>query len=109
MQQQINIPKIFLFILNQLFEIEQKVAKLSEPNSIQRNIDKLKELFKDSLLSENVGLELHNPIGEEYNETRTDCEASISGESTENLKIVEVIKPIIRLRKDSLNTIVQKG
>ena len=45
MQHQAKIPKASLFILNQLFEIEQKTIKLSEPNSIQRNIDKLKELF----------------------------------------------------------------
>ena len=34
---------------------------------------------------EDLGLTWHNPIGENFDETRTDCEASIAGESAENL------------------------
>ena len=45
-----------------------------------------------------------------YNETRTDLEASIAGNSAENLIVTEVIKPIIRLRTSSgTTTIVRKG
>ena len=56
------------------------------------------------------GLIYQNPIGEKFNETRTDLEASIAGNSAENLVVTEVIKPIIRLRTNTgVTTIVRKG
>ncbi len=96
------IPE-YLYILNQIFEIEQKTSKINEKNSIDRNIQRLKNYF------ENIGIVYYNPVGEKYSETRTDCEASIAGESTDNLIITEVIKPIIRLNQDGLTHIIQKA
>lgn len=105
MQRNIEVPSKFLHVLNQIFEIEQKLGKIQEPNSIQRNIDKLKENCQ-SLFN----LSFENPLGEKYNETRTDCEANIAGESTDNLVVVEVIKPIIRYKDDDgISLIVQKA
>ena len=87
----------YLDFMNQIFEIEKKVSKLSEDNSINRNINKIKgiveeEFFKGSSI---IGLSYHNPLSEYYSDTRTDCVATIAGEGTENLEIIEVIKPII--------------
>jgi len=101
--------KIFLDLLNQIFEIEKKLERIQESNSISRNVNKLRELFETELNQQGVGLTYHNPLGEPYSETRTDCDASISGESTENLAIIEVIKPIIRLKQGGFNQIVQKA
>lgn len=113
MQEQIKVNKIYLDIINQIFEIEKKTSQIQESNSIQRNINKLKVMLENDLGNpsggEPQGFIYHNPIGEIYNETRTDCEASIAGTSTENLEIVEVIKPIIRYKKGGLNIIVQKA
>ena len=95
-------------ILNQIFEIEKKTLKLNEKNSITRNINKLKDIFENDL-EKNLSFIIENPINQEYKETRTDVEANISGESTENLIIVDVIKPIIRLKQDTNNQIIQKG
>lgn len=103
MKHHVVIAPELIFILNQVFEIEQKVDKLKETNSIQRNISRLKDKFEE------MRLVYHNPLGERFNETRTDCEASISGNSTENLVIKEVIKPIIRLKDGKVTTIVQKA
>ena len=105
----IKIPKHYLFMLNQLFEIEQKVAKIHEVNSVQRNIDRFKGFFETEALSENQGLIYHSPLGESFDETRTDCEATISGTGYENLKIIEVIKPIIYLKMGNTQMIAQKG
>jgi hypothetical protein len=112
MQEKAKISKFYLDILNQVFEIEKKSSIIQESNSIQRNINKLKEIFeeiKSPLSDETVGLYYHNPLGEDYNENRTDCEASIAGTGTENLIISEVIKPIINCRYGGTNMIVQKG
>jgi hypothetical protein len=108
----IKFPQSYLDLLNQVFEIEKKVSSLKETNSIHRNLTKMKETFRNIFPSESgeeSGLSYHNPIGEPYNETRTDVEASIAGASTEKLFITEVIKPIIRYHKGGINTITQKG
>jgi len=113
--QTAKLPKQFevlLDIVNQIFEIERKVEKLQESNSIQRNVDKLKEILESqitSLFANEVGFVYENPIGQKYDETRTDCEASIAGENTEDLVIIEVIKPIIRFKQNNMTQIVQKA
>jgi len=105
----LKYPKNYLTILNQIFEIENKLAKIQEQNSIQRNIDRLKDFFSTDALSDDQGLEYHNPIGERYNETRTDCEANISGTSHENLEIIEVLKPIIYAKIGNSKIVIQKA
>ena len=113
MQEQIRVPKLYLDLVNQIFEIEKKAAQIQESNSIQRNVNKLKEILENDLGGQSggepQGFIYYNPLGEDYNETRTDCEASIAGTRTDNLEIIEVIKPIIRYRKGRMNIIVQKA
>lgn len=89
-----KIPKVYLDFVNQIFEIEKKVLNINEENSILRNVNKLRGQLEDGFFKD-VGLTYHNPIGEKYSETRTDCEATIAGTDVENLEIIEVIKPII--------------
>lgn len=105
----IKIPKHIPFILNQLFEIENKLKAINESNSIQRNLDRIKDYFETDALSDGQGFIYYNPLGESYNETRTDCEASISGSSHENLEIIEVLKPIIYFKYANTQTIIQKA
>ncbi|WP_035671306.1 hypothetical protein [Flavobacterium sp. 83] len=90
----VKVPQAYLDLMNQIFEIEKKTLNLKEENSIQRNINKINGLLEDGIFND-VGLSSYNPLGENYSDTRTDCEATISGTSIENLEIVEVIKPII--------------
>ena len=105
-------------LMDQVFEIEQKLEVIKEPNSIKkRNISRIKDIFKNIFKNihatpsePNCGLSYHNPIiGEKYDETRTDLEASIAGESTKDLVIKEVNKPIIRFRAPGIDRIVRKG
>ena len=93
----VKVPQAYLDFMNQIFEIEKKSNNLQEENSICRNINKIKGLMEDEFFkgSSTIGLSYHNPLGEDYSDTRTDCEATIAGDSAENLEIIEVIKPII--------------
>jgi hypothetical protein len=93
----VKVPQAYLDFMNQIFEIEKKAANLMEENSIQRNLNKMKGILEEEFFkgSSTIGLTYHNPLGESYSDTRTDCEATISGTGVENLEIVEVIKPII--------------
>lgn len=93
----------YLNIINQVYELDKKAKKISEQTTINRNINKLREIFTE------LGFEYHDPIGEAYSDSRTDCEASIAGQSSKNLTIIETIKPIIRYRRDGYTSIVQKA
>lgn len=93
----VKVPQAYLDFINQIYEIEKKANNLKEENSIQRNLNKMKGIMEEEFFkgSSTIGFTYHNPLGEDYSDTRTDCEATISGTGIENLEIIEVIKPII--------------
>jgi hypothetical protein len=92
-----------LSILNHLFLLERKIEKLESATSLQRHTERIVEEFAE------LGFITENPIGQPYNETRTDCEASIAGESPDNLVIVEVAKPLVRHRDRESTRIIQRA
>ena len=108
-----KLPKEFQFylkILNQIFEIEKKLNRLEASNSIARNLNRIKDLFESNIPNkEDFGFFLENPLGQVYDDRRIDLDATISGEGIENLEVIEVIKPIIRLKQRGFNQLVQKG
>ena len=108
MNERMSIPKQYIEVLDQVFEIEKKLERINERNSIGRNVSRMKDIFEH--WDTESGLVYHNPLGEKFNETRIDLDASIAGSSVENLVVTEVIKPIIRHRTFSgITTIVRKG
>lgn len=98
-------PKWALTLMNQLFEIEKKLSATdkSDPSNCLRNVTKIKEALQEQ------GIFYEDPIGQSFKDTRTDLDATISGEGTENLKVVEVIKPIIREGSSEYSRVTQKG
>jgi len=100
-----SAPKWALIMLNQLFEVEKKLSatETSDPSNCLRNIAKIKDALEEQ------GLFYEDPTGQSFKETRTDLEATISGTGTDNLRVVEVIKPIIREGKRDLSRVSQKG
>lgn len=90
-------------IINQIFEIQQKLKQDNIDARYERNLKRLYSIFEDE------GYVCKNPIGEKYNDSRTDCEASIAGKEGRNMEITQVIKPIIYKQQGSEATIVQKG
>ncbi len=104
----LEIPKWILTVLNSVYEVEQKLALHGDPGNASRNIDRIKETIR------NEGLLYEDPMGQPFKETRTDLEATISGESTEDLFVAEVIKPIIRVSilrdgQETFTRVIQKG
>ena len=110
MEINIRVPRNILVVLNQLYEIEQKLKKNGDPHNLQRNVNKMKDAFNGL---EEFGLIYEDPMSQSFKETRTDLEATISGPGTDNLVVVEVIKPIIRaaLREGAseFSVVIQKG
>ncbi|MCA3385472.1 MAG: hypothetical protein INF78_12120 [Roseomonas sp.] len=98
-----EVPKWMLQALNNLCDIERKLSAGGDPLNARRNIERIKEAF------EATHLFYEDPMGQDFNETRIDLEASITGTNTETLKVVEVIKPVIRVGSKTLSRVVQKG
>jgi hypothetical protein len=102
--QIIEIPKGFLNILNHLYEIERKLMLYGDVGNARRNLERIKEEFQNTF-----SLSYEDPMSQTVKDTRTDLEFSISGLSTSNLVVTEVIKPIIRVGKPEISRVVQKG
>ena len=93
MEQQNEVPRSLLTVVNRLYELERQSLDIGNvPEPLQRGIRRVREAVEE------YGLTWEDPQGWPFNETRTDLDASISGESTKDLVVVDVIKPIIRKR-----------
>ena len=90
-------------ILNQLYEIQHKIDDLKITANFERNFNRIYSLFKDE------GYMIQDPTNEVYNESRTDCEASIIGDPSQRMKISKTIKPIIYRSVDGNIQLVQKA
>jgi hypothetical protein len=98
------VPRYLLTLLNNLYEIERKLAVHGDLGNAMRNVQRIHET-----MAESVQIFYEDPHGQSYDETRTDLEATITGSSTENLRVVEVIKPVVRIGTTSFSRVVQKG
>jgi hypothetical protein len=99
----LEVPKWVLQTLNNVYDMERKVSAHGDPANIRRNIDRIKEAF------ESGNIFYDDPMGQSFNETRTDLEASITGTGADDLVVVEVIKPIVRVGERAFSRVVQKG
>ena len=90
-------------LLNHLYEIEKKLITHGDVGNALRNVGKMKDAFEEKELF------YEDPMGQPFKETRTDLEATISGTGTDNLEVVEVIKPIIRYGTRQYSRVTQKG
>ena len=92
-----------IHIINQLFEIQGKLKENGAAQNFERNFNRLFNIFEEE------GYIIQDPTGEIYSETRTDCEASISGRIGSKMKITRTIKPIIYQKKDGSVELLQKA
>ena len=96
-------PENLIPLINQIHDLKTKVNKKIEERSVGRNFDRIFRQF------EQYGLYYQDPIGEPYSETRTDCDATISGRGGNKLTITEVIKPLVFEKQGDMNQILQKA
>jgi len=101
----IEVQKYVLTVLNQTFELERRLSKLDDSDRFVRPIERLKEAFD----SDDTQFVIEDPINQKYEITRTDVEATITGTAHEGLVITEVLKPIIKLTRNGISRIIQKG
>ena len=90
-------------IINQLFEMQSKIRESGAAQSFERNFNRLFTIFEED------DYIIQDPTGEAYTETRTDCEASISGRMGSKMRITRTIKPIIYQKRDGSVQLLQKA
>ena len=91
--------KPLIEIANQLHALEKKMSKDVNAGLYLRHVQRIRQSLED------VGITYHNPEGEKYSDTRTDIEATLTGDVSENMFIKEAIKPIVLYNEQ----IVQAG
>ena len=69
----LSLSKCLFKAINQVYELEQKLKRHGDAGNYQRNIDNIRDAFGD------MGLACEDPMGQPFNETRTDLDAIISG------------------------------
>ncbi|MEM6765673.1 MAG: hypothetical protein AAF824_11885 [Bacteroidota bacterium] len=90
-------------IINQLFELEKKTLLMDNATSLQRPLRRIQQSM------DRMGYRWENPLGDKFEDSRTDYEANIVGTLEQALFIREVIKPIIRHIADGKARLVQRG
>jgi hypothetical protein len=90
-------------ILNQLFDMQAKLTQLNMAEPFSRNMARLIHICQES------GYTMHDPLGEKYADSRTDCEANIIGKLSSNMIVSQVVKPIVYQTLNNEKSIVQKG
>lgn len=108
-QATISLPIWLLKIMNNLYEIDRKLALHGDAGNAMRNVDKIKDAICDNIGDSDFEIFYEDPMGQIFRETRTDLDATITGNSSEDLYVVEVIKPIIRIRSPGFAQVIQKG
>ena len=89
-----------LQILNQLFDAQKKCEN-EDATKTKRNLDRMKTMIEQEL-----NWSIIDPIGEPYNESRTDCDATLTDSSNAKV-IIETLKPIVR--DNTNNAIIQRA
>ncbi|MBI3233254.1 MAG: hypothetical protein HYZ42_04320 [Bacteroidetes bacterium] len=95
----VKIMKEILSIINQFAQLESKLLEQQQDESIVRMLQRMNASWNA------MGYTYMMPLGEKYNETRTDVVANIVGEIGSNMIITQVVKPVIYYQ----DKIVQQG
>jgi len=95
-----------LKVMNNLYEIDRKLALHGDGGHVMRNVEKIKDALSDHISYE---IFYEDPMGQKFKETRSDLDVTITGNSSEDLYVVEVIKPIIRIASSDHRQVIQKG
>jgi hypothetical protein len=95
--------KEMINLINQVFEIEQKLARIDDTLRLGRNTDRMKHELQL------LGFTFSDPTGQHFDESRTDCDANILGELSESMYISKVLKPVVYYESEGLKTVVQRA
>ena len=87
---------------NLVFELEKKLTVNDSP-AIKRNVERMRAVLEEA------GIMMLNPMGDAYQETRTDLKANLVSPAKGALFVVDVIKPVLYAQQEQGRTLLQKG
>ncbi len=87
---------------NLVFELEKKLNDNDSPG-VRRNVQRMKDVLDEA------GILYLNPMGEPYEDTRTDLEANITSGGNGRLFVLDVIKPVLYSQAETCKALLQKG
>ncbi len=90
-------------LVNQFFEIKSKIADMDKESMFERNFNRVNNIFEEE------NFVIHDPTGESYSESRTDCEANIVGRIANKMRITKTLKPIIYQKNETGLHLIQKA
>jgi hypothetical protein len=90
-------------IINQLFDIQNKLNEMGISQNFERNIKRLQSVWEEN------GYIIQNPTNEMYSDARTDCEANIVGTASNKMVITKTLKPIIYQKQNETIQLLQKA
>jgi hypothetical protein len=116
----VDIPELqdvlrdHLYVLNQVFALKRRLRKCEIPEGTLRPLERIEEYMAANLhvrdvLPDGCGLVMVDPLGESYDDRRTELEADVIGAATGPLFIVDVLRPIIRLSIGARTYVLQRG
>jgi hypothetical protein len=97
------MSNITLQLINQFFEIQHKLKESGQSAGFERNFNRILSIFEEE------GFIIQDPTNEPYNDSRTDCEASIVGNASSRLKITKTLKPVIYKKQQDGVQLLQKA
>lgn len=90
-------------VINQVHEINKR-AKREHLANIERSCERVKNMLAED------GVIIHDPVGEKYDSSRTDCEANIiTANVLKELTVTDVIKPVIYVSRNGKREMIQQG
>jgi len=92
-----------IFFLNQMYYLEQRLRREEIPADVHRPVERMREFLSD------LGFRARVPLGEPFDECRTDCQATVAGATTDGLVIAEVIKPAVWRCESGQETLIQRA
>jgi phosphoglycerate-specific signal transduction histidine kinase len=97
------MPPPILRLINQLFEAEKKAARNDAMQPLQKHLERMHAAIEE------MGYRIHDPLGEEYTELRTDCRGNVAGDASRSLHITEVLKPAVYEETAGERRLIQKA
>jgi hypothetical protein len=103
-----------LYVLNQVYALKRRLRQCQLPDGTIRPLERIEEhlaadLHLPGVKSNRCGLVLVDPLGQPYDDRRTELDAEVIGAGDYPLFVVDVLKPIIRLTVEGKTYVVQRG
>lgn len=91
-----------LRLINTIFDAKKKISTTDSGGVVERSFQRMVEQLEE------MGLRMHSPLHESYDEARTDYEANLNT-AKGKLIIIDVLKPAVYQLENGKASLIQKA